>query len=82
MSTLTATIDIRDDAPSVIAALLRQFPKGSRVKLAMSQDDSAAPLHGLDEYRLKVQTARQAAPACSWKTTDAAMKALREGEED
>lgn len=82
MSTLTATIDIQDDAPGVIAALLRQFPKGSRVKLAMSQDDGVAPLHGLDEYRLRVKAARQAAPACAWKTTSEAMKALREGEED
>ena len=82
MSTLTATIAVQDDAPGVIAALLRQFPKGSRVKLAISQDEEAAPTADLDEYRRLVADARKQAPPCPWKTTAGAMKALREGDED
>ena len=82
MSTLTATIAVQDDAAGVIAALLQQFPKGSRVKLAMSQDEEAAPLAGLEDYRRLVTEARRAAPPCPWGSTAEAMKALREGEEN
>ena len=83
MSTLTATIAVQDDAAGVIAALLRQFPKGSRVKLAISQDDEpASSLAGLEESQRMVKEAREQAPACPWTTTAEAMKALREGEND
>lgn len=82
MSTLTATIAVQDDAPGIIAALLRQFPKGSRVKLALSQDEEAAPTVDLDEYRRRVAEARKQAPLCPWRTTAEAMKALREGDEE
>lgn len=80
MSILTATIAVQDDALGVIAGLLRQFPKGSRVKLALSQEEEAAPLYALEEYRRLVRVAREQAEPGPWKTTAEAMLALREGE--
>lgn len=82
MSAITATLDITGDAASVVADLLRQFPKGSRVKLAISEVPPATPVPGLEEYRQMVAAARRKAPGSAWKTTAEAMQALREGEED
>jgi hypothetical protein len=82
MSAITATLDLEDDVTSVVANMLRQFPKGSRVKLAISEVPPATPVPSLEEYRQMIAAARQKAPRGPWATTAETMKALREGEED
>jgi hypothetical protein len=82
MSAITATLDLEDDMTTVVTNLLRQFPKGSRVKLAISEVPPATPVPSLDEYRQMIAAARQKAPRGPWATTAEAMMVLREGEED
>lgn len=82
MGAIIATLDLKDDMTQVVANMVRQFPKGSRVQLAISELAPDTPVPTLDEYRQEIATARQKAPASPWKTTAETMKALREGEED
>lgn len=82
MSAITATVDLEDDMTTVVTDLLRQFPKGTRVKLAISEVPPANPVPSLEEYRQIIATARDKAPRGPWTTTAEAMKALREGEQD
>ncbi|HEV7405429.1 MAG TPA: hypothetical protein VGO11_20970 [Chthoniobacteraceae bacterium] len=82
MSTLSATIQVEDDVSTVVAEMLRQFPKGSRVQLAISEVRPAGPVPSLDEYRQMVAVARRQAPRSPWKTTAETTSALREGEGD
>ncbi len=82
MSAITTTLDIGDNVAAVVANLLRQFPKGTRVNLAICEVPVTAPVPSLEEYRGMVATARQQAPRGPWKTTAETMKALREGEQD
>lgn len=82
MSAITTTLDLEDDMTAVVTNLLRQFPKGSRVKLAISEVPPAMPVPSLDEYRQMIASARQKAPRGPWATTAETMKALREGEDD
>ena len=82
MSAITATLDLEDDMTTVVANMLRQFPKGSRVKLAISEVPPATPVPSLEEYRQMIAAARLKAPRGTWATTAETMKALREGEED
>ncbi len=82
MSAITATLDLEDDMTAVVTNMLRQFPKGTRVKLAISEVPPAAPVPSLNEYRQMIATARLQAPRGPWTTTAETMKALREGEED
>ena len=78
-----ATLDLEDDMTTVVTNLLRQFPKGSRVKLAISEVPPATPpVPSLEEYRQMITTARQKAPRGPWATTAETMKALQEGGED
>lgn len=81
MSAITVTLDLDDDMTAVIAKMLRQFPKGARVKLAISEVPPAAPVPSLDDYRQAIANARQKAPRNPWQTTAETMKALREGED-
>jgi hypothetical protein len=67
---------------SVVTDMLRQFPKGSRVKLAISEVPPATPVPSLEEYRQLIAAARKQAPRGPYATTAETMKALREGEED
>ena len=82
MSAITATLSLEDDMTTVVANMLRQFPKGSRVRLAISEVQPATPVPTLDEYRQKIAAARQKAPRAPWATSAETMKAIREGEED
>lgn len=82
MSVITATLDLEDDVTATVAEMLRQFPKGARVKLAITEVPPATPVPGLEEYRKMVAAARRKAPGSPWKTTAETMQALREGEED
>lgn len=82
MGATIATLDLKDDMTQVVANMLRQFPKGSRVQLAISELPPDTPVPTLDEYRLEIAASRQKAPASPWRTTVETTKALREGEED
>ena len=82
MNVITATLHVEDDVSTVVAEMLRQFPKGSRVQVAISEVPPAGPVPSLDEYRQMVAAARQRAPRSPWKTTAETMSALREGEGD
>ena len=82
MSAITATLFVEDDVSAVVANLLRQFPKGSRVKLAITEVPPGGAVPGLEDYRQMVAAARGRAPRSPWKTTAEAMTALREGEAD
>ena len=82
MSAITATLDLEDDMTTVVTNMLRQFPKGSRVKLAISEVPPSSPVPSLEEYRQMIAAARREAPPAPWRTTAETMKALREGEED
>ena len=82
MSAITATLDLEDDMTAVVANMLRQFPKGSRVKLDISEVPPAAPVPSLEDYRQMIAAARQKAPRGPWATTAETMKALRESEND
>lgn len=82
MSAISATLDIEDDMTSVVTNLLRQFPKGARVTLAISELPPATPVPNLDAYRQMVEAARSKAPPCPWNTSTETMQAIREAEED
>lgn len=82
MSVITATMDVEDDVAGIVTNLLRQFPRGARVHLAISEVPAALPVPGLEEYRQRVAAARAIAPRSPWRTTAETMKALREGEAD
>jgi hypothetical protein len=81
MSAITATIQIEDDAAEIVADMLRQFPKRSRVKLAISEVPLPAAVPDLDEYRRIIASAREKVPRIVDGTTAETMKILREGEE-
>ena len=81
VSAISATLQIEDDASTIVAEMLRQFPKGARVKLDICEVPALGPVPGLEEYRRMIAQARENAPRGLWKTTDEAMRALREGEE-
>ncbi len=80
MSVITATLEIEDNVSTIVAGMLRQFPKGNRVQLAISEVTAATLVPSLEEYRQMIATARAQAPRSPWKTTEETMKALREGE--
>ena len=83
MQNVTATIPVGDEGVSAFAALLRQFPAGSRVKLAMTAAGQETALPGLVEYRQRVAEARRRFVLnCPWRTTAEAMDELRAGERD
>lgn len=82
MSSISATIDLKDDATTIVADLLRQFPQGSRVRLAITEVAPTTPVPSLDDYRQTVAAARRELPPSPWKSTAEAMKTLREGESD
>lgn len=42
MSTVNATIDVGENSAAAIAKLLEQFPKGRRVRVALTEEPSAA----------------------------------------
>lgn len=75
---VTATFNIGDNAAEVVAEILRQFPKGVRVKLAISEVPQLQLVPDLEEYRRIIEKARKQAPPLPWRTT---AEALREGEE-
>ena len=83
MNDVRATISIGDESLGVIAGLLKPFPKGSRVRVVLSEEPTASgqPL-SLDAYLARLENARGFLPPCPWQTTEEAMRELREGEQD
>jgi hypothetical protein len=82
MSAITATLDVGEDMTDVVTNLLRRFPKGARVKVAISEVVVEERAPTLEEYRERIAKAREWAPKSPWRTTAEAMKVLREGEGD
>lgn len=66
MGAVTTTFEIQDDSPRIVMDLLKQFPKGSRVRLAISQEAPAEVVPNLDEYRGMIASARQHVPRSPW----------------
>ncbi len=80
MSTINATIDIGEDSVDAIVALLSRFPKGHRVRVALTDEPSTPmPVPSLDEFTARVEAARLKLRHVPWITTDEAMRDLREG---
>ena len=80
MNAVTATFKIGEDSAVLLAEILRHFPKGIQVKLAVSEVPQPDAVPDLEEYRRILDAARRQAPPLPWRTTDEAMRALREGE--
>ncbi len=66
----------------MVTEILRQFPLGIQVKLAISEVPPTDPVPDLEEYRQSIAAAREQLPPIPWRTTAEAMQALREGEEE
>ena len=83
MSTVTASIAVGDDSARVIAGILKSFPKGQRVRVAVTEE-VADPndVASVDGFRARLDEARKLSPICPWETTESALAALREGEPD
>ena len=82
MSAVTATFKIGEDSAVMVTEILRQFPKGIQVKLAVSEVPQPDAVPDIEEYRRILDAARKQAPPLPWRTTAEAMQALREGEEE
>ena len=82
MTAFTATIQIEEDMSGVLTELLRPFPKGTRIRVALTELAPAAPIPDLDTYRRRIEKARAEAPVNPWMTSKETMQALREGEMD
>lgn len=82
MSSITATFDVQDNVSALVEDMLRQFPKGSRIRVAVSEVQGAQPPPPLAEYRSAIAAARQKVSRGPWKTTAEAMQSLRETEEN
>ena len=82
MTALTATIQIEEDMSAIVEELLRSFPKGSRVQVALTELSPPCPVPDLHTYRQSIAKAREAAPVNPWKTSNETMQALREGDLD
>ncbi len=80
MSAITATLDVEDDISALVVEMLRQFPKGARIKLTISEVTPPESVPNLEEYRQIIDDARRQAPIGPWQTTADTMRALREGE--
>lgn len=80
MSAVTATIDLADDSTEIVAGLLQQFPRGSRVKLLITEVRADRTVPSIEEYKLAIAAARQLVRS-PWGTTAEALKAIREEEE-
>lgn len=79
MSAVAATFKIGEDSAVMVSEILRQFPKGIQVKLAVSEVPQPAAVPDLEEYRRILDAARKQVPPLPWRTTVEAMQALREG---
>ena len=78
MSAVTATFKIGEDSAVIVTEILRQFPQGIQVKLAVSEAHQLDAVPDLEEDRRILDAARKQAPPLPWRTT---AEALLEGEE-
>jgi hypothetical protein len=84
MEDVTATISVGDEGSlGTVAALLGKFPRGSKVRLAVSKVQETEAPPGLDEYRARVaQARRDFVKAFPWSSPKEALRDLREGERE
>lgn len=83
MSTLSTTIDVSDDALQKLSELLAKFPKGSRVRVALSEEPVVkSEIPPLAEYSAQIKAVLSTLPPSPWASTDEAMADLRAGEKD
>ena len=83
MSTLSATIDVADDALQKLSELLAKFPKGSRMRVAFSEEPVAkSEIPPLAEYSAQFKAILSTLPPSPWASTEEAMTDLRAGEKD
>jgi hypothetical protein len=84
MATITEILEVGDDTAESLSRLLSRFPKGQRVKVVLTEDETVGErgTPSLEEYRAQVAAAREAAPGSPWATTEAALRELRVAEED
>ncbi len=83
MNTLTTTVAVEDGAARIIAELLQKFPKGRRIRVALTDEgDIQREVPSPEDFAARIAAARKAVPPCPWTTTDDAMRELREGEAD
>ena len=82
MRGVTATFKIEEDSGVMVTEILRQFPMGIQVQLAISEVPPPDPVPDLEAYRQSVAAARKQLPPIPWRTTAEVMQALREGEEE
>ena len=83
MEDVRATISIGDESLNVVAGLLESFPKGSRVRVVLSQelqtDDQPQSVEG---YLTRLDEACRLLPPCPWESVEEAIRELRDGEQD
>lgn len=84
MATITETVELGDGAQGLLTRLLSRFPKGARLRIVVTDDDSfnRDAIANLEDYRARVAAARAAAPKSPWSTTEAALRDLRAAEGD
>ena len=82
ISAVTDTFKIGEDSAVMVTEILRQFPKGMQVKLAVSEVPQPDAVPDLEDYRRILDAARKQASPLPWRTTAEAMQALREGGEE
>lgn len=81
MSTLSVTIDVTEDAIQKRSQLLAEFPKGSRIRVAFSDDPvPASETPTPEDYIAGVDVVLSKLPPSPWATTEDAMSDLRAGE--
>ncbi len=81
MSTLSTTIDVTDDAIQKLSELLAKFPKGSRVRVALSEMPVVKrEVPSLEEYTTQINAVLATLPPSPWASTEEAMTDLRVGE--
>ena len=70
MSTINATIDVDDQSASVIAGLLKQFPAGRRVHVALTDEPRAESKPDLVDWLLACPEKGWFVQAAPGETTD------------
>lgn len=78
------TITSHEEAPQVLAGLLARFPRGRAVTISISDEVMAGneSRHLPDGFMERLQVARSRLPMAPWQTTEEALRAIREGEEE
>jgi hypothetical protein len=83
MKDVSAVISVGEKSAGELAELLKPFPRGSRVRVLLSEEPPAGGrAESLEAYLARVETARQSVPPSPWQSSEEALRELREGERD